>query len=73
MISLRLRSICYSPARRPSADAVRRHHLAVLTVDRVDDAGHRLAYQQGAGHPQRLIDGLFGLEQRLGAFVFPHG
>jgi hypothetical protein len=34
----------------------------VLTVDRVDDAGHRLARQQGAGHPQRVIDGLFGFE-----------
>jgi hypothetical protein len=36
----------YSPARGPSAGAVRRHHLAVLTVDRIDDAGHRLACQQ---------------------------
>src|SRR6202140_3542793 len=26
-----------------NAGAVRRHHLAVLTVDRGDDAGHRLA------------------------------
>jgi len=32
---------------------------AVLTVDRVDDAGHRLACQRAAGHPQRAIDGLF--------------
>jgi hypothetical protein len=73
MISLQPRSTCYSPARRPSAGAVRRHHLAVLTVDRVDDAGHRLACQQGAGHPQPVIDGLFGFEQRLGAFELPHG
>jgi len=27
----------------------------VLTVDRVDDAGQRLAGQQAAGHPQRVI------------------
>jgi len=39
-----------------NAGAVRRHHLAVLTVDRGDDAGHRLACQQAAGHPQRVID-----------------
>src|SRR5260370_2257311 len=24
-------------------------------------------------HPQRVIDGLFGFEQRLGAFELPHG
>jgi hypothetical protein len=46
----------------PSAGAVRRHYLAVLTVDGGDDAGHRLACQQAAGHPQRVIDGLFGFE-----------
>src|SRR3982074_1133696 len=37
-----------------NAGAVRRPHLAVLTVDRGDDAGHRLACQQAAGHPQRV-------------------
>jgi hypothetical protein len=45
----------------------------VLTLDCVDDAGHRLACQQEAGHPQLVIDGLFGFEQRLGAFKLPHG
>jgi len=44
----------------------------VLTVDRVDDAGNRLTCQQGAGHPRRVIDGLFGFEQRLDAFELPH-
>ena len=43
-----------SPGLAPGG-AVRRHHFAVLTVDRVDDAGHRLAYQQAAGHPQWVI------------------
>jgi hypothetical protein len=71
--SPRRRSTCYSPARGPSAGTVRRHDLAVLTVDRVDDAGHRFACQQGAGHRQRVIDDLFGFEQRLGAFELPHG
>jgi hypothetical protein len=36
-------------------------------------AGHRLACQQAAGHPQRVTDGLFGFEQRLVAFELPHG
>jgi hypothetical protein len=36
----------------------------VLTVGRVDDAGRRLACQQGAGHPQPVIDGFFGFERR---------
>jgi hypothetical protein len=31
----------------------------VFTVDHGDDAGHRLAFQQAAGHPQPVIDGLF--------------
>jgi hypothetical protein len=60
------RAIARPAARRRGA--VRRHHLAVLTVDRGDDAGHCLACQQAAGHPQRVIDSLFGFEQRLGAF-----
>jgi hypothetical protein len=50
-----------------------RGERTVVTVDRVDDAGHRLACQQGAGHPQRVVDGLFGFEQRLGAFELPRG
>jgi hypothetical protein len=41
---------------------LRRCVPTVLTVDRVDHAGYRLACQQGADHPQRVIDGLFGFE-----------
>jgi hypothetical protein len=44
----------------------------VLAADRVDDAGHRLARQQGAGDPKPVSDGLFGFEQRLCAFELPH-
>jgi hypothetical protein len=59
------------PGPPPVGGRGRRHHLAVLTVDRVGDGGHRLCCQQGTGHPQRVIDGLFGFEQRFGAFELP--
>jgi hypothetical protein len=55
------------------AGAVRRHHVAVLTVDRGDNAGFALPASGAAGHPQRFIGGLFGFGQRLGAFELPHG
>src|SRR6266496_1805404 len=56
------RAIARPAARR---GAVRCHHLAVLTVVRVDDAGHRLACRQGAGHPQRVIEASSALSSAL--------